>query len=45
LEEIHATAQAGKISADDERNSLVRAARRGEAEPQGTPGNSLLLPR
>jgi len=43
VEEIHATAQAGKISADDEKKLAGARRRRGEAEPQGTPANSLLL--
>jgi len=38
VEEIHATAQAGKISADDEKKLAGARRRRGEAEPQGTPG-------
>ena len=38
VEEIHAAAQAGKISADDEKKLAGARRRRGEAEPQGAPG-------
>jgi len=38
VEEIHAAAQAGKISADDEKKLAGARQRRGDAEPQGPPG-------
>jgi hypothetical protein len=38
VEDIHAAAQAGKISADDEKKLAGARQRRGEAEPQGPPG-------
>jgi hypothetical protein len=37
VEDIHAAAQAGKISADDEKKLAGARQRRGEAEPQGPP--------
>jgi photosystem II stability/assembly factor-like uncharacterized protein len=37
VEDIHAAAQAGKISADDEKKLAGARRRRGEAEPQGGP--------
>jgi hypothetical protein len=38
VEDIHAAAQAGKISADDEKKLAGARRHRGEAEPQGAPG-------
>jgi hypothetical protein len=38
VEDIHATAQAGKISADDEKKLAGARPRRGAAEPEGPPG-------
>jgi hypothetical protein len=38
VEDIHAAAQAGKISADDERKLAGARRRRGEAEAEGPPG-------
>ena len=38
VEDIHAAAQAGKISADDEKKLAGARRRRGEPEPQGAPG-------
>ena len=40
VEDIHAAAQAGKISADDEKKLAGARQRRGEAEPQGLRTNS-----
>jgi hypothetical protein len=37
VEDIHSAAQAGKISADDEKKLAGARQRRGEAEPQGPP--------
>jgi hypothetical protein len=37
VEDIHAAAQAGKISADDEKKLAGARRRRGEAEPEGPP--------
>jgi hypothetical protein len=37
VEDIHAAAQAGKISADDEKKLAGARRRRGEAEPEGGP--------
>jgi hypothetical protein len=37
VEDIHASAQAGKISADDEKKLAGARRRRGEAEPDGAP--------
>jgi hypothetical protein len=38
VEEIHAVAQAGEISPDDEKKFAGSRARRGEPESQGAPG-------
>ena len=38
VEDIHAAAQAGKISAEDEKKLAGARRRRGEAEPEGPPG-------
>jgi hypothetical protein len=38
VEDIHAAAQAGKISAEDENKLAGARRRRGETEPQGAPG-------
>jgi hypothetical protein len=38
VDDIHAAAQAGKISAEDEKKLAGARRRRGEAEPQGAPG-------
>jgi hypothetical protein len=38
VEDIHAGAQAGKISADDEKKLAGARRRRGQAEPEGPPG-------
>jgi len=38
VDDIHAAAQAGKISADDEKRLAGASRRRGQADPQGAPG-------
>ena len=43
VEDIHAAAQAGKISADDEKKLAGARRRRGEAESEGPPGQQPAL--
>ena len=42
VDDIHAAAQAGKISADDEKKLAGARRRRGEAEPEGAPSAACL---